>query len=105
MGNPYWRERHYKENWTKPVDISYLYQLQMISEEMKKRAKNDEDRRLEEWANQIRLIVARASGEEVNVKLTEYEMPETLPTEDEVISLPPPPRPRRLPKPSVRAST
>ncbi len=77
----------------------------MISEEMKKRAKNDEDRRLEEWADQIRLIVARANGEEVDIKLIEHEMPEVLPTEDEMITLPPPPRPRRLPKPSERAST
>lgn len=105
MGSSHYRELYYKKEWTKQVDISFLYQLQVISEEMKKRAKKDEDRRLEEWANQIRLIVARANGEEVNVKLAEYQMPETLPTVDEMLTLPPPPRPRRLPnKPSVRAS-
>ena len=63
---------------------------------MDKRAKNYNDRRLEEWANQIRLIVARANGEEVNIKLVEHEMPEMSLTEDEMITLPPPPRPRHF---------
>lgn len=89
MGSGYFREKYYKENWTKQVDISFLFQLQMISEEMDKRAKSYNDCRLEEWANQIRLIVARANGEEVNIKLADHAMPETLPTEAEIKSLPP----------------
>ncbi len=104
MGSTQWREKYYKENWTKQVDISLLFQLQIISEDMKKRVKRRPDYQLEEWANQIRLIVARANGEEVNIKLIEHEMPEVLPTEEEMITLPPPPRPRRLPRASARAS-
>lgn len=96
MGSNQYREQYYKKEWTKQVDISYLFQLQMISEQMKKRAVKNKDCGLEEWANQIRLIVARASGEEANVRLVEHEMPEVLPTEEEMITLPPPPRPRKI---------
>lgn len=104
MGNTYWRDQHYIKEWTKQVDISYLYQLQAISEEMKKRAKKDADHRLEEWANQIRLIVARANGEEVNIKLAEHEMPETLPTAQEIVALPPL-KPHRLHRLTLKTAT
>jgi len=75
MGNSYWREQHYIKEWTKQVDILFLYQLQTISEEMKRRALNQEDRQLAQWASQIRLIVANANGEQVNVQLAKHQMP------------------------------
>lgn len=69
-----WREKHYRKHWTKPVDIAFLYQLQTIAEQMKKRAEQAEDKELEEWANRIRLIVARANGEELNIPLSEHRI-------------------------------
>jgi hypothetical protein len=69
-----WKERHYRKHWTKPVDIAFLYQLQTIAGRMKTRADQDNDKELEEWAAQIRLIVARANGEELNIPLTEHRI-------------------------------
>ncbi len=69
-----WREQHYRKHWTKPVDVSFLYQLQTIAAEMKKRAVRDDDKKLEEWAAHIRLIVARANGEELNISLAEHRI-------------------------------
>ena len=69
-----WRERHYRKHWTRPVDIAFLYQLQAIAEQMKKRAEENGDKELEEWAARIRLIVARANGEELNIPLAEHRI-------------------------------
>lgn len=69
-----WRERHYRKHWTKPVDISFLYQLETIAAQMKKRAEKNEDKELAEWASRIRLIVARANGEELNIPLAEHHI-------------------------------
>jgi len=71
----YFRERHYKQHWTKRVDISLLYQLQMLSEEMKRRAAKDEDREIEKWSNQIRLMLATINGEVMNIKLDDKHLP------------------------------
>ena len=69
-----WRERHYRKHWTKPVDVSFLYQLQTIAAQMKTRADRDNDKELEEWASRIRLIAARANGEELNIPLAEHRI-------------------------------
>ena len=69
-----WRERHYRKHWTKPVDVSFFYQLQTIAAQMKTRADRDDDKELEQWAAQIHLIVARANGEELNIKLAEHRI-------------------------------
>jgi hypothetical protein len=68
----YWKERHRIKEWTKRIDISFLYQLGTIAAQMMKRAEEDEDKRLFDWAAQIRLIVARANGEELNIPLAEH---------------------------------
>jgi hypothetical protein len=70
----YWRERHYREHWTKPLDITFLYQLGTIAAQMLKRAEKDGDKELFDWAAQIRLIVARANGEELNIPLAEHQI-------------------------------
>jgi hypothetical protein len=71
-----WRQKHHQKNWTKSLDISFLYQLQTIAEQMRKRAAESDDKELLEWAGHIRLIVARANGEEVNISLSQHQMPE-----------------------------
>lgn len=74
MSKGQWRARHEREHWTKRIDISLLYQLDMISAEMKKRAEEAEDKELQQWASSIRLIVARANGEELNIPLTKHQI-------------------------------
>lgn len=69
-----WRQRHQRQHWTKRIDISYLYQLEMISGQMKKRAEEQGDKELLEWAQSVRLIVARANGEELNISLTKHQI-------------------------------
>ena len=76
MGINRYREQYYKQEWTKRVDISLLYQLQMLSEEMKRRATKDSDREIEKWANQIRLMLATINGEVTNIRLDDKELPD-----------------------------
>ena len=71
-----WRQKQQQKQWTKPLDISYLYQLQTIAEQLKKRAENGNDKELLELAGQIRFIVARVNGEELHVPLSQHQMPE-----------------------------
>jgi hypothetical protein len=47
-----------------------------FAEQMRKRAAESDDKELLEWAGHIRLIVARANGEEVNISLSQHQMPE-----------------------------
>lgn len=70
-----WRERHEREHWTKRIDISLIYQLEMISAQMKKRAEETGDKGLSEWASSIRLIIARVNGEINNIELAKFNLP------------------------------
>lgn len=69
-----WRERYERENWTTRIDISFLYQLDMLAAQMKKRAEENDDKELLEWAQSVRLIVTRASGEELNIPLATHRI-------------------------------
>ena len=73
-----WRERYERENWTKRIDISFLYQLDTLAAQMKKRAEENDDKELLEWAQSVRLIVARANGEELNIPLTKHQIKRPL---------------------------
>lgn len=74
MNKGQWKERYQREHWTKRIDVSFLYQLETISAQMKKRAEQQEDKELFDWASNIRLIVARVNGEELNVPLAEHQI-------------------------------
>lgn len=76
MGSNQYRERYYKKEWTKQVDISFLYQLQMLSEEMKRRAAKEQDHELERWSSQIRLMLATINGEVTNIRLDDKQLPD-----------------------------
>lgn len=69
-----WRQRHQRQHWTKRIDISFLYQLDTLAAQMKKRAEEQDDKELLEWAQSVRLIVARANGEELNIPLTKHRI-------------------------------
>lgn len=69
-----WRQRHQRQHWTKRIDISFLYQLEAISAQMKERAEKQDDKELLEWAQSVRLIVARANGEELNIPLAKHRI-------------------------------
>lgn len=69
------RKQREKE-FTRKVDISFLYQLGTIAAQMAKRAEEEQNKRLFDWASQIRLIVARMNGEETVFDLAAFEMPE-----------------------------
>ena len=71
-----WRQKQQQKQWTKPLDISYIFQLQTIAERLKKHATEKDDKKLLELAGQIRFIVARVNGEELNVPLSQHWMPE-----------------------------
>jgi hypothetical protein len=76
MGSKYYRERYYKEEWTKRVDIALLYRLQMLMEEMKRRAIKDQDKEIERWESQIRLMLAAINGEVTNIRLDDKQLPD-----------------------------
>jgi hypothetical protein len=76
MGTNYFRERHYKEEWTKRIDIALLFQLQAICEQMKKKAILQQDKALMDWASAIGLILATVNGEIVNIKLDDKQLPD-----------------------------
>lgn len=74
MDKGQWKERYQREHWTKRIDISFLYEMEMISTQMKKRAEKTGDKGLSEWASRLRLIVARVNGEELNIPLSEHRI-------------------------------
>jgi len=76
MGSKHYREQYYKKEWTRRIDITLLYQLQTLSEEMRRRATRQQDRELEKWADQIRLMLASVNGEVTNIRLDDKQLPD-----------------------------
>lgn len=76
MGSNHYREQYYKKEWTKQIDISLLYQLQILSDEMKRRAVRQQDKELEKWSAHIRLMLATVNGEVANIKLDDKQLPD-----------------------------
>jgi hypothetical protein len=75
MGSGYWRKRHHKQEWTKTIDISFLHQLEQITQRLISKAKKEEDEELLKAAEQLDLIVSRANGDVANVNLAAHELP------------------------------
>jgi hypothetical protein len=73
-----WREQYYKKEWTKSVDISILYQMQMAIESLRRMvkckgqlAKKSVERELEA----LEKCLAVARGDVVNFDLSKLQLP------------------------------
>lgn len=83
-----WREQYYKAEWTKSVDITWLYQMTASTAIIKKRVEELDDKNLLSEVHRLHLALTRAQEIIVDFKLAEYEMPEVEPISKEAALTP-----------------
>jgi hypothetical protein len=72
-----WRERHYREQWTKRVDTSLLYRIKQEAKRIRRRAEELEEKAILESLSIIDIAVAVASGEASKIDLSAHQFPES----------------------------
>jgi hypothetical protein len=78
-----WKERQYIENWTKRIEITALYQIQAVCDQMGSRAEATNDKELSRWSGTIKMVIAKVNGEITDFDLKRYEMSEANLTREE----------------------
>jgi hypothetical protein len=79
-----WREAYYKKEWTKSVDISILYQMQMAVDNVYQMVKGKgrlTKKSVERELEALTKCLAAARGDVVNFDLSKLQMPEQKPEE------------------------
>jgi hypothetical protein len=75
-----WREQYYKKEWTKGVDISILYQMQMVAETLRKYVSAKGALSKTAVTRELELLdkcLAAARGDIVNFDLSKLQILET----------------------------
>ncbi len=77
-----WREAYYKKEWTKSVDISILYQMQIAVDNLFRQVKGKgrlTKKSVERELDALNKCLAAARGDVVNFDLSKLQMPEQKP--------------------------
>ena len=67
------RRRRLLREWTGRIDISHLYQLQVVADDMKRLFQETEEPYLDYWANTILKVVSAVKEEMAGYQLDQYE--------------------------------